>query len=224
MTKSLHEELKEKYPEMYSNVYCGVSVGEGWYDLIRDMSAEIAPLKVKVAQVKEKFSMLRVYIDPSSFDKRTKAYKNYHKAVEIIRKYEHESGSTCEMCGLPGAPRDGGWIKTLCEEHSEGRDQLSYKTGTGQTISRVHRRTKDCEEYHCVIHNPSDHCMKDFPTHWRSDRGIMERICPHGCGHIDPDDYSFILRTQGEEKAESRSIHGCCGCCSPPKEIDNGKE
>ena len=57
----------------------------------------------------------------------------------------------------------------------------------------------------CCIHNPSDHHMRTWPQHWRDDRGIMERICEHGCGHPDPDDKSLDR------------IHGCCGCCAPKK-------
>ena len=44
--------------------------------------------------------------------------------------------------------------------------------------------------------------MRDWPQHFRDDRGIMERICPHGVGHPDPDDY---LAGDG--------MHGCDGCC-----------
>jgi hypothetical protein len=33
----------------------------------------------------------------------------------------------------------------------------------------------------------------------------MERVCPHGVGHPDPDDINVIL---GPEK-----VHGCDGCC-----------
>lgn len=33
--------------------------------------------------------------------------------------------------------------------------------------------------------------MREWPMNWRSDRGIMERICPHGVGHIDPDDAAY---------------------------------
>ena len=54
----------------------------------------------------------------------------------------------------------------------------------------------------CSIHSPSDHSMKDWPQHWRFDRGIMERICSHGVGHPDPDEL------RGD------SVHGCDGCCS----------
>lgn len=67
---------------------------------------------------------------------------------------------------------------------------------------RVHAASK-CAGQWCAVHNPSDHHMKDFPQHFRLDRGIMERTCPHGVGHPDPDD-----RTQDR-------THGCCEqrCC-----------
>jgi hypothetical protein len=48
--------------------------------------------------------------------------------------------------------------------------------------------------------------MKEWPQNWREDRGIMERICPHGIGHPDPDDPT------------TDKIHGCDGCCETPDE------
>ncbi len=79
----------------------------------------------------------------------------------------------------------------------------TYTTGTGQTLHNVHEKGT-CRGKNCCIHNPSDHCMKDFPTHWRTDRRIMERIRPHGVGHPDPDQVF-------EDDAEW--VHGCDGCC-----------
>lgn len=76
----------------------------------------------------------------------------------------------------------------------------TYLSGTGQDLL-VHPWSV-CHGRACVIHAPSDHSMRDFPTHWRSDRGMMERICPHGVGHPDPDDPS-----------DDRT-HGCDGCCA----------
>lgn len=66
----------------------------------------------------------------------------------------------------------------------------------------------------CVLHNPSDHHMRDWPTLWRADRGLMERLCPdHGTGHPDPDHMWFVRHSRGPEAAYWESIHGCCGCC-----------
>lgn len=71
-----------------------------------------------------------------------------------------------------------------------------------------------CEGRPCCIHNPSDHSMRDFPQLWRSDRGLMERTCPHGIGHPDPDDIAHKRQTRGEEYARYEAIHGCDGCCA----------
>ena len=88
----------------------------------------------------------------------------------------------------------------------------TYVDGTGVKL-RVHDREK-CKGEFCSIHNPSNHIMKDWPTHWRDDRGLMERICEHGVGHPDPDDLAF-KRRHGLD--DSEGIHGCCGCCTGKK-------
>lgn len=64
-----------------------------------------------------------------------------------------------------------------------------------------------CQGVHCCIHSPSLHHMREWPQDWRSDRGLMERICPHGVGHPDPDD------PKSQDKYEA--VHGCDGCCDP---------
>jgi hypothetical protein len=68
----------------------------------------------------------------------------------------------------------------------------------------------------CCVHNPSAHSMLAWPQLWRDDRMLMERLCPHGIGHPDPDDISYKRRTRGEEFAYYEGIHGCDGCCRPP--------
>jgi hypothetical protein len=86
-----------------------------------------------------------------------------------------------------------------------------YITGAGQNLL-VHN-IKDCKGEHCVIHNPSEHCMREFSTYWRSDRGLMERICPHGIGHPDPDDLAYKSLHMNEKRLSAESVHGCDGCC-----------
>jgi hypothetical protein len=67
-----------------------------------------------------------------------------------------------------------------------------------------------------VIHNPSDHAMRGFPTHfrmpmpWDIKGPHTERICPHGVGHPDPDDYEYWL-----SRGQNYGVHGCDGCCRP---------
>lgn len=69
-----------------------------------------------------------------------------------------------------------------------------------------------CKGQNCTLHNLSDHHMRSWPQHWRSDRAVMERICEHGVGHPDPDDYHF----QGP-KGVYEAVHGCDGCCVEPE-------
>ena len=83
-----------------------------------------------------------------------------------------------------------------------------YVTGTGQKMW-VHAE-EDCVG-RCCIHNPSDHHMVDWPTNWRDDRKMMERICEHGVGHPDPDDLAFSGRD---------GVHGCDLCCFPKEDKD----
>lgn len=77
-----------------------------------------------------------------------------------------------------------------------------YTTGTGQQMY-THEHG-ECKVGSCPIHNPSKHVLRDCPTHWRQDRGIMERICPHGVGHPDPDCMY----------AQQDTVHACDGCCA----------
>ncbi len=73
-----------------------------------------------------------------------------------------------------------------------------------------------CSGEHCVVHNPSDHHMKDWPLSYRLDRSfaLAERRCPHGIGHPDPDSLAHIARVAGRERADTESVHGCDFCCS----------
>lgn len=83
----------------------------------------------------------------------------------------------------------------------------------------------------CVIHSPSDHHMRSWPLNWRSDTGVMERVCEHECGHPDPDHMAYVRSLTPEhdcpnegtwpedEEAcpyphlEWQGEHGCDGCC-----------
>ena len=72
-----------------------------------------------------------------------------------------------------------------------------------------------CEGEACSLHARSEHSMRAFPQHWRGDRALMERICPHGVGHPDPDHIAHVRRTRGDAVADAEAVHGCDGCCAP---------
>lgn len=78
----------------------------------------------------------------------------------------------------------------------------------GRQAIVVHSK-ENCAGTSCCIHNPSDHHMRSWKQLWRADRGLMERKCPHGVGHPDPDDLAYHAR-MGEAYL---GVHGCDGCC-----------
>jgi hypothetical protein len=123
---------KDRFANMRTTCMCwGFDVGDGWEPLIRRLSEKLEPLiiaipepkmlpagtckfgdypehpeyeKPRAAQVKEKFGGLRFYMT-SETDEMSVA----------IKEAEAEAWKTCEKCGSPGKPREGGWIVTLCD-------------------------------------------------------------------------------------------------------------
>jgi hypothetical protein len=122
--EKFEKDLATKYPEMYENVYCGISISPGWYKIVDLLSQSIyshykwkiqqgkATEFPKVAQIKEKFGGLRFYTDGS--DEYTSG---------LIRMAEAWCDNTCEQCGVVGTRRSGGWIRTLCDAHEAERQE-----------------------------------------------------------------------------------------------------
>lgn len=77
-------------------------------------------------------------------------------------------------------------ITTLDNSRNLPPGMERWISDTGQTLA-VHA-DGTCFGPNCCIHNPSNHPMRDFKRRWVGDLGCMERICPHGVGHPDPDD------------------------------------
>ena len=80
-------------------------VGKGWSSLI-DAIFDKLPEDAYISQVKEKYGGLRFYVDGVDIG-----------VLDFISEMEEKSYEICEICGKPGKPREGGWIRTLCDEH-----------------------------------------------------------------------------------------------------------
>lgn len=135
MKKELDEKLVEKYPLIFKDRYgsmqdtamCwGFSCGDGWYYLIDTLCDTIQShidnsikfnnkeiSQVVAVQVKEKFGTLRFYYNGGD---------DYIDGAVMLA--ELLSGKICDKCGNPGKLRDGGWVRTLCNEHAI---ELGYK-------------------------------------------------------------------------------------------------
>ena len=121
MKRELQQQLKERYPLIFSEV--GIECGDGWYTIIDKLCSNIQCYinwksencsQVVAEQVKEKFGGLRFY-------HRGGVGNDYING--LVTMAEAMSEVTCEVCGDRGTLRTGGWMKTLCDHHHEEREQ-----------------------------------------------------------------------------------------------------
>lgn len=115
-------EFKDQYPIFCRNVYCGIEVGPGWEKLVSMFCSAVEQTlrqpfndeTPQLAQVKEKFGTLTIYID------------NSNNEIEWLRRAIClASTHICEDCGnfnstTNPVTRKGQWIKTYCEECHTG--------------------------------------------------------------------------------------------------------
>jgi hypothetical protein len=119
--------MEETYPKMFENKYGGFAVGAGWYPILEALCANIqshidwrekqgnAVPQVVVEQIKEKFGGLRFY------------YQGGDEQIHgMVRMAEAWAANCCEECCAPGKSRNGGWIRTLCDQH-EAEHQTRLK-------------------------------------------------------------------------------------------------
>jgi hypothetical protein len=99
---------------------------------------------------------------------------------------------------MPNMQRDG---RVMAE-----RVKVNVGTKYERTWS-IHDADK-CAGEHCFYHNPSNHTMRHMPVLLR-ETGLVERTCPHGVGHPDPDSVAFFERLGWK----GYDVHGCDGCC-----------
>ena len=118
------KQMTAKYPAIFSQPYGDFAVGKGWWPILESLCANIQSHidwkakqgqfvpQVVVEQIKEKFGGLRFY------------YNGGDNTVDgMVRMAESWAGKSCETCGSPGKQRQGGWIRTLCDQHEEDRQQ-----------------------------------------------------------------------------------------------------
>lgn len=125
MQEELQEKLRDKYPELLREyggdikvtaMAWGFQCGDGWFRLIDDTLHLINQVCIKfgheeisVAQVKEKFGQLRIYM------KYGETNEDVYNIIEcIIENALQKSKSICEISGALGTLcKRGSWLKTL---------------------------------------------------------------------------------------------------------------
>jgi len=91
----------------------------GWDELLLSLNETVSVLDpdYQILQAKEKFGTLRFYVSLSE-----EVPPHRRELIQsIISDVENLSAVVCEDCGAAGArSRDGGWIKTLCDDCAGG--------------------------------------------------------------------------------------------------------
>ena len=83
-------------------------------------------------------------------------------------------------------------------------DNTGSITIHGVSPTNVHPESA-CTGRPCVLHNPTDHTMRDWPIRWATDTALFERACPHSEWVVDPDQLDYLRQTY----VTLRRI--CCG-------------
>lgn len=110
-----------------------INVGRGWWPLLTDVHRQLDEIwpEYEIAQVKEKWGGLRIYLDyPLADDDADElALRRLHEACgAVLAEIEDRSQLTCEFCGQPGVRRSSGWIKTMCDDCSGGAPASPMKS------------------------------------------------------------------------------------------------
>lgn len=106
----MYQKLIEKYPAFFRDLNYGIECNSGWHNLLHDLCEKISkinpPEDFSFVQVKEKFGLLRIYVDNGN-----------NEINDLINIAETESAKICEYCGSDQhVTSEGRWIKTLCHD------------------------------------------------------------------------------------------------------------
>lgn len=132
MDKQKELKIYQRFPKLYQQALApedmrgclkyGLSVGDGWHDIIANISQAVEDIAKKhnlsdaawpmVTQVKEKFGKLVITFD-------CRGNHDVWKEVVEAKTELNQSEHTCERCGAPGTLHREGWWHVHCD-HCEG--------------------------------------------------------------------------------------------------------
>ena len=141
MIGRLSKKLYSDYPELFEQkdwsmqktcMCWGIDCGSGWYGIIDRLCKDIMYLVEdersmnpdfrcpQFSQIKEKFGLLRIYIDQYE-DRETSQY-----VLGMIRHAETASAFVCDGCGTTvGVTTEGSWIGSVCSECRKNRCKIT---------------------------------------------------------------------------------------------------
>ena len=122
MGRDTQQKIIARYPKLFRNVTWNIvpkrpctmnriRCGDGWDNIIEELCEKIDCVAkrdnlrdLQFMQIKEKFGLLRVYMNGQSSD----------EIKGFILEAEKKSSNTCEDCGGGGIIRKGRWLRCNC--------------------------------------------------------------------------------------------------------------
>lgn len=120
-------DLAAEFPRLFrGQVPARSDLEPGWVELVRRALARIDAMltdeqaaQANIAQVKEKWGELRLYIFARDLDQATQ-----ERIAGFVKEAAAESQMTCAKCGEPGELRtDFPYAQTLCDTHAAERGE-----------------------------------------------------------------------------------------------------
>ena len=122
-----NDEVIAKYPKIFPEGF-SIEHSDGWADILDAVFGSMTMWVrtndgvksctldfVRVAQIKEKFGELRLYVDIAE----GATPEQVGEINGAIHVGEYLSAKTCEVCGQPGKLTGKGWLRTTCPEHTK---------------------------------------------------------------------------------------------------------
>lgn len=119
--------LVAEFPRLFrGQVPARSDLDPGWVDIVRRALQRIDAMltdeqaaKVNIAQVKEKWGELRLYVFARELDQATQ-----DTIAGLVREAIAEAQKACAKCGQPGDLRtDFHYVQTLCDTHAAERGE-----------------------------------------------------------------------------------------------------
>lgn len=96
----------------------GICCGDGWYQLLLDVSLEIEEVIKNMQQQEYKQDELpaAVWVREKHGELYIHMENETDETMALSEKAEAKSVATCEVCGQAGIMRNRGWITCLCND------------------------------------------------------------------------------------------------------------
>lgn len=155
----------------------GFECDPGWYGILESLFEEVEEIipagqrrLLTVGQIKEKFGGLRVYMGYGLREPKTPDALEIQRRIAVADfRAECRAARTCEVCGNRGVLREGGWWRTTCDLHADGRKPPAKARGRSRERPRIERWSGEGDVFEVYEYDPETDTVTRLPDKTRQD-------------------------------------------------------